>query len=76
MPDDIDYGQEREIEFQRQALEWQLARGRVRYEPVVVHGIACCHDCEQPLPPHRIGAGICVECLTDRERRQKGYAPR
>lgn len=44
-----------------------------RFEPVIVGGIACCHDCIEPLPEHRIEAGICVGCKQSREHQETGF---
>ncbi|UXY13833.1 hypothetical protein N8I74_10915 [Chitiniphilus purpureus] len=30
-----------------------------------------CIDCGEDLPPHRVEPGICVDCLTAREHRDK-----
>lgn len=69
MADDADRATAYEEAFTRAALAAQLAHARRRIAPQMIHGVAHCPDCGEPLPAHRIDAGICVECLSIRERR-------
>ncbi len=70
--DDIERAQRRQQADTAAAIEAQQARAAgSRVEPVTIDGIACCADCEDPLPPHRVQAGLCVPCKELREQRER-----
>lgn len=54
----------------------EMVRRQVGAPPIWVHGIVCCRDCEEPLDTGRaaMGAGRCVECQRDHERRESLFA--
>ena len=40
-------------------------------EPIIINGIACCAECEKPIPPRRLQAirtGLCVHCADAAQR--------
>jgi RNA polymerase-binding transcription factor DksA len=68
--DDADRAEARIERFQSAALAAQLTQGRQLVKPYLLDGVPHCPDCLEPLPEHRLSAGICVGCLTDREQRR------
>lgn len=42
--------------------------------PVLIDGLACCRECEQPIPLARLaavpGCGLCVTCQTQADGRR------
>lgn len=71
MADDADRAGERIERFDAAALAAQRERGQRMVTPYMIDGAAHCPDCLEPLPEHRLSAGICVECLTNREQQQR-----
>lgn len=67
----FDLAQLREEQEREHALEQHRERQAVRYEAVFIDGVPCCAECLEELPAHRIGAGICVPCLSGFEKRGK-----
>jgi hypothetical protein len=67
----FEQAQQRETEEREAAIAVVRARAARRYTPFMLDGEPCCPDCLEPLPAHRVEVGICVQCLTDRERREK-----
>lgn len=65
----FEQAQRREEDERRAGIEAARRMVRHRYTPVTVDGVDHCHDCLEPLPDHRIPAGICVPCLTIREKK-------
>lgn len=53
------------------ALAAHRERSQARITPYMIDGEPHCPDCLEPLPAHRQDAGICVECLTEREQQQR-----
>lgn len=68
--DEADQSQAAEELFLAEALARRATPEPVR--PVFLEGVACCHECGEPIPPARLaavpGAGLCVECQRAFER--------
>lgn len=58
-------------ELARDAALLRHQQSRRRHVPLDVGGVKCCPECCEPLDPHRLEAGICVECLEEEESRQR-----
>ncbi len=71
--DDADRAGERIEYFEAAALAAQQERRQTRVTPCMIDGTPHCPDCREPLPIHRHTAGICVECLTEREQQWRVY---
>lgn len=69
----FEQAQQRETEEREAAIAEVRVRAARRYTPYMLDGEPCCPDCLEPLAAHRIEVGICVRCLTDRERREKQH---
>lgn len=71
--DIVDRAQEREAEFQAQALA--AAIHRPREAPHTVDGVRVCRDCEDPLGRQRLKANPdavrCMDCQKWYERQQR-----
>lgn len=63
--------QRREEAEREAAIATAREKARARVAPLMFEGVAHCPDCVQPLAPHRIEAGICVPCLSLREKQGK-----
>lgn len=50
-----------------------VAKAHEHFEPVYSDGVACCHDCGEPLAEHRFEYGICVPCKGLREQQETRY---
>lgn len=62
-------------EVERRQREAGIAKVREaakrRFTPYMLDGEPCCPDCLEPLPAHRLEAGICVPCLARREQQER-----
>lgn len=67
----FEQAQQRETEEREAAIAEVRERAARRYTPYLLDGEPCCPDCLDPLPVHRVEVGICVQCLTDREHKEK-----
>jgi hypothetical protein len=69
----FEQAQQREERDREAGIARVTAEAKERFEPVMVGGVACCHDCIEPLPAHRIEAGICVGCKQSREHQKTRF---
>lgn len=71
MADAVDITTERQVREDSAILEAHRARQADTPDPVVIDGVACCADCEEPLTETRlkIRAGRCVPCQEIAEHR-------
>lgn len=73
MTDIVDRAQEREAEFQAQALAAVVHRPHET--PHIEHGVRLCLDCDDPLGRQRLKANPdavrCLDCQTLHERKLK-----
>ncbi|WP_018875268.1 hypothetical protein [Thioalkalivibrio sp. ALJ8] len=71
MADAVDITTERQPREESAILAAHRARQANTPTPVIIDGIACCADCEEPLNDVRlkIGAGRCVSCQEIAEHR-------
>ena len=53
-------------------------KNRPKEEPLIIDGVRCCVDCEEPIPVRRIellpDAVRCVECQEVHEQYKRGFA--
>lgn len=73
--DEIDAAQERDEFFRETALSKALNRRPLEDDdPLIIDGVRCCLDCEEPIPPARLkanpGAKRCTSCQSKKERRK------
>ncbi|WP_027366947.1 TraR/DksA C4-type zinc finger protein [Desulfocurvibacter africanus] len=68
--DEADLSQRAEELFLAEALARRA--GSESLGPVIIAGVPCCRECEQPIPSARLaavpGVGLCVECQRLLER--------
>ncbi|MDH5785342.1 MAG: hypothetical protein OEZ16_07005 [Chromatiales bacterium] len=65
--------QRREVQEREAAIAEVRKRAARRYTPYMLDGEPCCPDCLEPLAAHRIEVGICVHCLSLRERTEQQH---
>lgn len=72
MSDIIDQAAENQSRITKAAIVQALAPvAGAELEPVIINGVACCAECEQPIPPRRLQAirsGLCVHCADAAQR--------
>jgi phage/conjugal plasmid C-4 type zinc finger TraR family protein len=72
--DEIDAAQARDEFFRATALSKALNRRPEDDDPLIIDGIRCCLDCEEPIPLARLkanpGAKRCTLCQSKKERRK------
>jgi len=77
MPDAADMAQTFESQHRDTSLN-KLARTDGP-PPVVIDGVACCAECEEPIAPARLkalpGVGLCVACQQSREMEREETEP-
>lgn len=66
----FEMAQRREEQERAAALQALQQRQARRFAPLMLDGEPCCPHCHEPLPDHRLQAGICVSCLAGIERRE------
>ena len=69
MSDAVDAAQEAEARIREEALAHvKAAPGPA---PMILDGVACCAECEEPIPEARLaalpGVGLCVTCAEELE---------
>lgn len=63
--------QQREEDERAAAIKRVREKAARRFTPYMLDGEACCPECLEPLPTHRIEVGICVKCRGMIEKRER-----
>lgn len=66
----FEMAQLREEQERAAALQALQQRRAIRFSPLMLDGEPCCPKCHEPLAEHRKPVGICVDCLSNIERRE------
>lgn len=72
--DEIDAAQERDEFFRETAITQALKKRPTEDDdPLIINGVRCCLDCEEPIPVARLkahpGAKRCTSCQSKKERK-------
>jgi phage/conjugal plasmid C-4 type zinc finger TraR family protein len=75
--DDADRAKDLEMEHRRRSVEHELASHIEREPPLMINGVRCCVDCQEPIPAERLAARPdsvrCLVCKEIKEKRGRMY---
>lgn len=72
--DEADHAKLREMGFRDEALKRHRERAEAddAAKPLIIDGVVCCRDCQEPIEPERLrarpNAARCIDCKTIWER--------